>query len=383
MLSMPRIVRPDLFRLRGTEIGSPVRSTTGRSIKRNKELARISDRILASQEIPSLSCGRVEEESKMAAPKKVLMITAFAALYLIWGSTYLGIRFAIETIPPFLMAGTRFFLAGLIMYAVAWSQGARRSTWADWRTSLIVGACLLLGGNGGVTVSEKYIDSGLASLIVTTVPIYIVLLGWLAGMAPRPTPIVWLGLAGGFFGVALLLGPALRFPANSGSHPAIGMSILLFSSFIWSAGSLYSRTAKSVSSPFLAAAQQMLCGGLLLVLAGVVIGEPRHFHPNAMSILSIGAFAYLVIIGAIVGFTAYIWLLRHCDPAKVATYAYVNPIVAVLLGAAFAGETLTMRTLLAASLIIGSVALVITVQQIKLKAAPPITAAIARADCAR
>ena len=316
----------------------------------------------------------------MPAPTKLWIILAFAALYLIWGSTYLGIRFAIETIPPFLMAGARFLIAGMIMYAIAWSQGIGQSTWQNWRTSLIIGACLLLGGNGGVTISEKYIDSGLAALIVATVPIYIAVLGWASGMAPKPTPIVWLGLAGGFIGVGILLGPALRLSSNDGRHPAIGMSILLVSSFIWSAGSLYSRTAKHAASPFLTAAQQMLCGGLLLLLAGIVTGEMRSFHPNSTSILSVASFVYLVIIGAVVGYTAYIWLLRHCDPAKVATYAYVNPIVAVLLGAAFAGETLTMRTLIAAAVIIGSVALVITAQQIRARPEPQISAAVAPAD---
>src|SRR5947199_3749497 len=192
----------------------------------------------------------------MAAPKKTLVIVAFVALYLIWGSTYLGIRFAIETIPPFLMAGARFVLAGLIMYAIAWSQGISKSSWANWRTSLIIGACLLLGGNGGVTIAEEYIDSGLAALIVAIVPIYIVLLSWATGAAPRPTPIVWLGLVGGFAGVGFLLGPALRFSSSDGRHPAIGMSILLVSSFIWSAGSLYSRSAKHAASPFLPAAHQ-------------------------------------------------------------------------------------------------------------------------------
>jgi drug/metabolite transporter (DMT)-like permease len=158
------------------------------------------------------------------------------------------------------------------------------------------------------------------------------------------------------------------------------MSILLVSSFIWSAGSLYSRTAKHAASPFLTAAQQMLCGGLLLLLTSFATGETRRFHPGSMSILSLASFAYLIIIGAVVGYTAYIWLLRNCDPAKVATYAYVNPIVAVLLGAAFAGETLTMRTLVAAALIIGSVALVITAQQLRLRAEPQISAAVTPAD---
>src|SRR5438046_5348521 len=180
----------------------------------------------------------------MAAPKKTLVIVAFAALYLIWGSTYLGIRFAIETIPPFLMAGARFVLAGVIMYAIAWSQGIGKSSWANWRTSLIIGACLLLAGNGGVTISERYIDSGLAALIVAIVPIYIVLLGWATGMAPRPTPIMWMGLAGGFVGVGILFGPGVHFHSTTGRNPAIGISILLVSSFIWSSCSRYSRAAK-------------------------------------------------------------------------------------------------------------------------------------------
>jgi drug/metabolite transporter (DMT)-like permease len=316
----------------------------------------------------------------MAAPTKIRIIIAFAALYLVWGSTYLGIRFAIETIPPFLMAGARFFIAGVIMYAIAWSQGIGKSNWANWRTSLIIGACLLLAGNGGVTISEKYIDSGLAALIVAIVPIYIVILGWVSGMASRPTPIVWLALVGGFVGVGILFGPALHFSSNGGRYPAIGMSILLVSSFIWSAGSLYSRTAKHAASPFLTAAQQMLCGGRLLLLVGIATGEMRHFHPSSISILSLASFVYLVIIGAVVGYTAYIWLLRHCDPAKVATYAYVNPIVAVLLGAAFAGETLSLRILVAAGLIIGSVALVITAQQLRARAEPAIGATIEPAD---
>lgn len=316
----------------------------------------------------------------MAAPTRIRIIVAFAALYLIWGSTFLGIRFAIETIPPLLMAGTRFVLAGAIMYLVAWWQGIGKSSWAAWRTSLIIGACLLLAGNGGVTISEQYIDSGLAALIVAVVPIYIVILGWASGMTPRPVPIVWLGLVGGFVGVGVLLGPALSFSSNGGRHPAIGMSILLVTSFIWSAGSLYSRTAKHAASPFLTAAQQMLCGGLLLLLGGIMTGETRQLHPSAMSMLSLASFIYLVIIGAVVGYTAYIWLLRHCEPAKVATYAYVNPIVAVLLGAAFAGEILSLRILIAGALIIGSVSIVITAQQLRAKVEPAIGAAIEPAD---
>ena len=320
----------------------------------------------------------------MSAPKKLWIIVAFAALYLIWGSTYLGILFAIQSIPPFLMAGLRFSLAGVIMYATARSQGAPRPTPETWRSSLIIGACLLLGGNGGVTISEKWVPTGLASLLVATVPIDIALLGWLSGTAPRPTPIVWLGLIGGFIGVGVLAGPAFTSSSVSPhNHLALGMSILLLASLIWSIGSLYSRTAKSSPSLFLAAGQQMICGGALLILVGFGLGEQRGFDLRHVTWLSIGAFVYLVLIGALIGYTAYFYLLRHCDPAKVATYAYVNPVVAVLLGTAFAGEKLTLRTLFGAGLIIGSVAVVITAQQMKARATAPLAAPIAGTNCVR
>ena len=314
----------------------------------------------------------------MPRPSKFAILSAFAALYLIWGSTYLAILFAIDTIPPLLMAGTRFLLAGFIMFAIARWQGAPIGSLANWRTALIIGACLLLGGNGGVTLAEQYVSSGLASVMVATVPIYIALLAWWSGIAPKPSPIVWLGLAGGFVGVAILIGPALAPSTNEG-HTGLGMLILLFSSFVWSLGSIYSRKAKNISPPFLLAGKQMICGGALLTLAGLIMGEHHRFDASRISLLSISSFAYLVIIGALVGYTAYIFLLRHCDPSKVATYAYVNPIVAVILGALFAGETLTGRAVLAAGLIIGSVALVITVQQSKSKPVP-VDAAYAPAD---
>ncbi len=309
----------------------------------------------------------------MPRPGRAAIVLAFAALYLIWGSTYLGIRFAIETIPPFLMAGSRFFLAGLIIYSVARLRGEPRPAPATWRASFIVGACLIFCGNGGVTFSQQFIASGLASVMVATVPIHMTLLGWLSRTAPRPRPIVWLGLAGGFAGVFVLVAPALR--GTGGPQQNLGLILLLFSSFLWSAGSIYSRTASNPPSPFLAAGQQMLCGGALLVLASLVTGEAARVDLASVSLLSFGAYVYLVVIGSLVGFTAYIWLLRHCEPSAVATYAYVNPVVAIALGAFFAGETLSPRTGLAAALIIGSVALVISLQR-KPPVAPP-------AECSR
>ncbi len=300
------------------------------------------------------------------APSKLLVIAAFAALYIIWGSTYLGILLAIQSIPPLLMAGVRFFLAGVVMYLIALWQGAPKSSVAEWRNALIVGACLLFFGNGAVTVAEQWVPSGLASLLVATVPIYIAILAWLTGSAPRPGSLVMLGLAGGFVGVGILVGPAITAPPAAGSnHAGLGMLILLFGSLMWSIGSLYSRRARNSSSPFLSSAQTMLCGGGLMIAAGLAHGEAQSFHLREVTAVSLGAFTYLVLIGAVVGYTSYIFLLRHCDPSKVATYAYVNPVVAVLLGAFFAGETLSLRTAVAAAVIVGSVALVITAQQKK------------------
>jgi drug/metabolite transporter (DMT)-like permease len=308
--------------------------------------------------------------------KRSTVILAFAAVYVIWGSTFLAILFAIQSIPPFLMAGTRFFLAGTIMYAMARFQGAPRPQLFSWKSAAIIGACLLFFGNGGVTISEKWVPSSLAALLVATVPIYIALLGWLTGTAPRPTPIVWLGLIGGFVGVGLLVGPAFSSPSHS-NHLALGMSILLIGSFLWSAGSIYSRMIKHSPSLILAAGQQMICGGLLLLIAAFVMGEHRAFDLHRVTWLSIGAFAYLVLIGALIGYTAYFYLLRHCDPAKVATYAYVNPVVAMILGTLFAHETLSGRSILGAALIIGSVATVITAQQFMARSNKAVAAAFA------
>ena len=294
-------------------------------------------------------------------PPRLAIVIAFAALYLIWGSTYLGILFAIRAIPPLLMAGARFFLAGLIMLGIAWFQGAPKSSLLEWRSAFIVGACLLFFGNGGVTIAEQWVPTGLASLVVATVPIYIALLDWLSGSAPRPSPLILLGLAGGFLGIGILVGPAwLSTPRTGGKYLGLGMAILLFGSLVWSIGSLYSRHSRNAASPIFFSGQTMLCGGGLMFIAGLVTGEMRDFHARNLNLLSLGAFIYLVLVGAIVGYTAYIWLLRHCDPAKVATYAYVNPVVAVLLGALFAGEHLTGRTAVAGAIIIGSVALVIS-----------------------
>ena len=246
----------------------------------------------------------------MAAPKRTLVIIAFAALYVIWGSTYLQDQFRYRN-DSAVSDGWHAIPVG--------GRNHVRDRVVAGRVQIELGELARIADRRRVSAAcwqwrcynfEQYIDTGLAALIVAIVPIYIVILGWATGITPRPLPIIWLGLVGGFAGVGVLLGPALRLPANGGRHPAIGMFILLVSSFVWSAGSLYSRTAKHAPSPFLTAAQQMLCGGVLLLLAGILTGELRSFHPQSISMLSLASFIYLVIIGAVVGYTAYIWLLR-------------------------------------------------------------------------
>jgi drug/metabolite transporter (DMT)-like permease len=270
------------------------------------------------------------------------------------------------------MAGTRYLCAGTIMYVVAMLNGEAAADRTTWKGALIIGGFLLLGGNGAVTISEKWVPTGLAALIVATVPIDIALLGWITGIGPRPKPLVWVGLIGGFVGIGILIGPALTFAsAGSSNHLAFGMLILLIGSLLWSIGSLYSRHVRHSPSLILGASQQMICGGALLLLAGLALREHRGFSINQVTWLSIGGFVYLVLIGAIIGYTSYFYLLRHCAPTKVATYAYVNPVVAVILGTLFAGEHLTSRTIVAALLIIGSVAIVITAQQLSSKSSFP------------
>ncbi len=252
------------------------------------------------------------------------------------------------------------------MYGLARWFGAPKPSMRTWKSAIVIGGCLLLGGNGGVTLSEKWVPTGLAALLVATVPIYIALLGWLTGKSPRPTLIVWLGLIGGFIGVGILAAPAFNAPAEAGhNYFGLGVTVLLVGSLSWSVGSLYSRHAKSAPSLFVASGQQMISGGALLFLTGSLLGETKSFSVSHLTPSSIGAFAYLVFIGALIGYTAYFFLLRHCDPAKVATYAYVNPIVAIILGRVFLHEPLTVRTMLGAGLIIGSVAVVITAQQFR------------------
>ena len=284
------------------------------------------------------------------------LAAAFAAVYIIWGSTYLAIRVAIETIPPFIMAGSRFFVAGAILYMWSAARGSGRPSRAHWLTALIVGGLLLAGGNGAVTWSEQEVPSGLAALVVATIPIWMVLLDALRPGGTRPTRFTLLGVVIGFLGIALLFGPA-NLRATEGIRP-ISMIVLFFAPLSWAIGSLYSRGAPKPPAPLQGIGMQMLCGGVLLLIAATVTGQWGEFEVGAVSPASAVSFVYLVFFGSIIAYSAYIWLLSATSPAKVSTYAYVNPIIAVLLGWSIADEPITPSMLAAMTIILFSVTLI-------------------------
>ncbi|MGH7476209.1 MAG: drug/metabolite exporter YedA [Longimicrobiales bacterium] len=306
-----------------------------------------------------------------AAPSRAKVIAAFAAVYIIWGSTYLAIRFAIETMPPFLMAAVRFLIAGALLYGWRRAVGVPRPNGREWRSALVVGGLLLLGGNGGVVWAEQTVPSGIAALLVAIVPLWIVLLDWLRPGGVRPSGGVMVGVLIGFAGVALLIGPDALLGGGTAPVDPVGALVLMVASLSWAVGSLYSRAAPKPSAPFIATGMQMLAGGVLLLVAGVLTGEPARLDVESISAKSLLALLYLIIFGAIIGYSAYIWLLRTVPAARAATYAYVNPVVAVLLGWALADEPLNTRTLVGAAIIIGAVALITTTRvRSRARAAP-------------
>lgn len=300
-----------------------------------------------------------------------LLIAAFAAVYLVWGSTYLGIKYAIETFPPFIMAGSRFLLAGAVLFLIAMrSADFEMPKPEHWRTSFVVGTLLLLGGNGGVVLAQYYISSSLAALLVATEPFWIVILSWLWLKNGRPDMRVALGLTIGFIGVGLLVTGQTTGGGilNGGFYQWLGTFGVIAAAFSWAAGSIYGLKAPVPKSSLLTAGMQMISGGAVLLLVSLVKGEWWSFDVAAVSTRSWLAVGYLVIFGSLIGFTAYSWLLKNAQPSMVATYAYVNPVVAVLLGWSIAGETLTPQMLIGAVIVVVSVALVTSQKKAKPKA---------------
>jgi len=291
------------------------------------------------------------------AHSRVALVFAFAIVYTVWGSTYLAIRFAIETLPPFLMAAARFLTAGTVVYV--WARlavGVERPGRAQWKAAAIVGPLLLLGGNGLVVWSELRIPSGVAALLGGTTPFWMVLLDWLRRGGVRPTGQVVLGLLCGLVGLVWLIGPDSL--AGGGRIDLLGAAAVVLAGIAWAAGSIYQRHAPMPASAALSTAMQMLTGGAALLVVALALGEWSQAEVASFSLRSVLAFLYLVVFGSIVAFSAYVWLLRASTPARVSTHTYVNPTVAVLLGWAVADEPLTPRMLVAVAVIISGVALI-------------------------
>ena len=310
--------------------------------------------------IRSFPCAGALSEA-LALPVLTLRLRialAFLSIYTIWGSTYLAIRFAIETLPPFLMAAIRFLIAGGVLYAWMRLRGAPPPTWANWKAATIVGGLLLLGGNGGVTKAELVIPSSLAAVLITTVPIWMALLELLRKDRIVPTLHVVIGLVLGLGGVVLLVGPG-DLGGSGGLNP-LWAGVLIFAALSWAIGSVYSRNAPLPRTPLLGSGMEMLAGGALLLLVSLVSLEWVGFQPGNVSFLSLVSFIYLIVFGSLIGFSSYVWLLTKTTTARVSTYAYVNPVVAVFLGYFLAAEQLTLRTLLASSVIVIAVVVITT-----------------------
>ena len=290
-----------------------------------------------------------------STPARWRVILAFAAVYIIWGTTYLAIRFAVETIPPFLMGGLRFLLAGGLLYTWTRIRGVERPHRSQWRPALLSSVLLIFLAQGSVVWAEQYLASGLAAVLVGMVPIWVMVLNWVRPNGQRPNWVLLAGVFTGFMGVATLLAP---WQSGQRDVHLLGAAAVIFGSICWTAGSLYTRTLKLSISHFQATAMQMLCGGALLVVLGTVTGEWAELSPDVVSLRSVFSFFYLVVLGSIVALTAYTWLMSVWPPSQVSTYAYVNPLVAVILGWILADERLSLRMGIAVAVIVGSVVLV-------------------------
>jgi drug/metabolite transporter (DMT)-like permease len=291
-----------------------------------------------------------------ARASRLQVIAGFAVIYIVWGSTYLAIAYAVRSLPPVLTTAARFVVAGLILCIYAWRRGAPWPVWGEWRAATVAGALLVVGGTATVCWAEQWVPSGLTSLLCATVPLWFVLLEWMAPGGQRPHGRVAAGVALGLIGLAVLTNPLSDTAA--GGRAVAAAAVLVLSSILWAVGSLYSRHAELPESAVLGMGMQMMMGGLLCIPAGLLIGERATVDLAHVPAAAWIAVAFLTFVGSLVAFTTYLWLLRVSVPSRVATHAYVNPVVAVVLGWAVAGEVLTARTLVAAGLIIGAVVLI-------------------------
>jgi drug/metabolite transporter (DMT)-like permease len=292
------------------------------------------------------------------SPHPNLVLLCFATVYVVWGSTFYAIRVGIESFPPFLLAGIRHLSVGLFFYPTFRILSREKPTLSEWRTAFVTGCLLLAIGNGTVSWAEQTVPSGIAALLVATVSLWMVLADWVRPGGIRPGPRVFAGLLLGFAGMALLVGP--RHLAHSERIDPVGAGALIVASLAWAAGSIYARHHPLPRSPLLGAGMQTLCGGAVLCLFALSIGELRDFHLASVTMRSWMALLYLFVLGSAVGFSAYVYILKHSTASRVATYAFVNPVVALFLGWFLASEPLSLRTAVASGIILTAVLLVIT-----------------------
>jgi len=292
----------------------------------------------------------------MLARRSVQIWAALGAVWVIWGSTYLAIRFVVETMPPLLSASIRWMIGGSVLYLIAIRRGDRsdRPTLRQWRSAAIVGTALCLGGNGLVAIAEQRVESGTAALLVATVPLWVAVFEWGRHRA-RLSPPVLAGLVIGFAGTAVLVKPG-----GDGAVDAGGASLVLLAAALWAAGSLYSRHAELPSRPLVAAGMEMICGSVACAIAGIAGGEIGRFDVAAISQSSAFALLYLAAFGSIIGFTSYVWTFRNVPTSLATTYAYVNPLIAVILGNLLASERFTSTMLIGGGIIVVAVAVIVT-----------------------
>lgn len=300
-------------------------------------------------------------ESAKPVVSPALIWCALFVVYIVWGSTYVAIQWAVETMPPFLTAGMRFVTAGGIMLAVLRVRDRTPITAAHVRGAGLVGTLMLLGGNGLVCWAEKHVPSGIAAVMIATAPLWFVVLDWLVYRGPRPTLAVSIGAIIGFIGVVLLINPG---GVTGGVHVG-GAIALLCACALWPLGSLHSRRIALPSSVFVSTALQMVCGGASLLVVGSLLGEWPRVDLSAITLRSWLSFGYLLVFGSMIAFSCYVWLLRIASPALISTYAYVNPVVAVLLGTTLNHEPLSQRTLIGAAVIVVAVIIVTTASRPK------------------
>lgn len=295
---------------------------------------------------------RTSDSEKQSVLK---IVFAFFAVYVIWGSTYLAIKYTVETLPPFTMAGVRFLVSGIMMMAIARFHGEKLPTGAEWKSAGIVGMLMLLCGNGIVMWAEQSIPSGITSVLVSITPFWMVFFDWIRPNGTKPGTASMVGIVVGFVGVAILI--MSRKSGTAGEISLLAASSVLFSSFCWAAGSIYSRYGNLPKSAIMATGTQMLAGSVFLLAAGAILGEPRRIDAARVSTHSILALAYLIVFGTI-AFVCYLWLLRNVSVAAVATTNYVNPVVALLLGCIIDKEPFTVRDFAASVLVIGAVVVI-------------------------